>query len=178
MPRPTKEGAFVVSSSGFGVRAYDPHTDATGLRAAFVELQDAERALDPFMPPGDEVADRYLEQLLSQCETSRGEIYVAVEDETNAIAGYVAVLGEVESLEPDDDPSPYAYLSDLVVLADFRGRGIASLLAAAAERHALDHGMTRIRLQVLAKNTGARRLYERAGYEDHIVQMEKRLTGH
>ena len=165
----------MVPSSGFGIRPYVPATDAAALRGAFVELQEAERAFDPFMPPGDDVADSYLARLLEQCDESGGEIYVAVEEETETVAGYVAVLGHVESIEPDDDPSPYAYLSDLIVLAGFRGRGVATLLAAAAERHAEDRGMTRIRLQVLARNGGARRLYERAGYEDHIVQMEKRL---
>ena len=175
MRPPTEEGALVVSSRGFGVRPYDPHTDAAALRTAFVELQEAERALDPYMPQGEEVVDVYLERLLEQCAQSDGEIYVAVDEETGAVAGYVAVLGELESIEPDDDPAPYAYLSDLIVLSSYRGRGIASKLADAAEQHARARGMTRIRLQVLAKNSGARRLYERAGYEDHILQMEKRL---
>jgi ribosomal protein S18 acetylase RimI-like enzyme len=176
MPPPTEEGALVVSSIGFGVRPYDSATDAAALRAAFVELQDAERALDPHMPRGEDVADVYLERLLEQCAQMDGQIYVSVDAETGAVAGYVAVLGEMESIEPDDDPAPYAYLSDLVVLENYRGRGIASQLADAAERHARALGMSRIRLQVLARNVGARRLYERAGYEDHIVQMEKRLT--
>lgn len=162
-------------ASEIAIRRYDPSTDARAVRAAFAELQEAERALDPFMPPGDAIADAYLEKLFAECGQADGALYVAVDGATGAVAGYVAVLGEVESFEPDDDPAPYAYLSDLVVLAAYRGRGVAGALAGAAERHAREHGMTRIRLQVLAANDAARRLYERVGYRDHIVQMEKRF---
>ncbi len=165
------------SSSEFSIsiRPYDAETDAASVRRAFIELQEAERALDPHMPPGERVVDAYLESLFDQCERTKGRIYVAVEDRTCQVAGYVAVLGEVPSDEPDDDPSPYAYLSDLVVLSDFRGRGVARQLTAMAESHARELGMPRIRLQAMARNMAARRLYERAGYTDHIVQMEKRF---
>lgn len=116
-----------------------------------------------------------MEDLFDQCEKTKGTFYVAVEDSTGRVAGYVAVLGEVPSDEPDDDPTPYAYLSDLIVLSDFRGRGVATQLTGVAEAHARGLGMSRIRLQALARNADARRLYERVGYSDHIVQMEKRF---
>ena len=163
------------SSSGFSIRPYDASTDEASVRRAFVELQEAERVLDPHMPPGEQVVDAYLEDLFDQCEKTKGTFYVAVEDSTGRVAGYVAVLGEVPSDEPDDDPTPYAYLSDLIVLSDFRGRGVATQLTGVAEAHARGLGMSRIRLQALARNADARRLYERVGYSDHIVQMEKRF---
>lgn len=90
--------------------------------------------------------------------------------------GYVAVLGHVESEEPDDDPRPYAYLSDLVVLPAHRGKGFGRRLVEVAEQYARDCGAPRIRLSVLARNREARHLYERCGWGDHLVEMEKSLV--
>lgn len=157
------------------IRAYDAARDARGVRAAFIELQDYERSLDPNMPPGAEIVDRYLEHLFAQCDEYGGGLLVAEDPESGAVAGYAAVFLNVPCTEPDDDPSPYAYLSDLVVCAAFRGRGLGPRLVAAVEDAARSAGVGRLRLSVLALNAGARRLYSELGFRDHILQMEKPL---
>lgn len=82
-------------------------------------------------------------------------LYATVRDQFGAAAvGRLALVGE------------WGGVYCLAVRADARRRGLGGavltgLLAAGRER-----GVTRSWLQVLAKNTGARRLYEHAGYTE------------
>ena len=63
-----------------------------------------------------------------------------------------------------DPPSPD--VEDLLVVAHLRGQGIGTQLLAAAERLVQEAGHQRIGLAVGEENGGARRLYERLGYQD------------
>ena len=157
------------------IRDYDPARDAQALRRALIELQEAERALDPYLPPGDEMADRYLAKLFTDCDEHDGRILVLEVSESGAFAGYAALLRHVPSTEPDDDPTPYAYLSDFLIVSSFRGLGAGRTLLQAVEKAAKDSGARRLRLSVLAANAPARRLYEAAGFTDHVVEMETRF---
>lgn len=42
------------------VREYDPARDASDLRQCFIELHEFERGLEPALPPGESVAEAYL----------------------------------------------------------------------------------------------------------------------
>ncbi len=55
------------------------------------------------------------------------------------------------------------YLQGIAVEPHLRGAGIGSLLLAEAEERARAVGAARLSLDVAAKNTGARKLYERRG---------------
>jgi ribosomal protein S18 acetylase RimI-like enzyme len=59
----------------------------------------------------------------------------------------------------------YAYLYALRVLEPFQGFGIGSELIGVAEDAARSHGFRQIHLAVEKSNVGARRLYERLGFE-------------
>lgn len=45
-----------------------------------------------------------------------------------------------------------------------RGRGVGTALVDAVATAAVEHGCSRLALQVQERNTGARRLYERLGF--------------
>jgi ribosomal protein S18 acetylase RimI-like enzyme len=61
-------------------------------------------------------------------------------------------------------PEDTFYLQAIAVDPELRGAGIGSLLMNHAEERALASGSARLSLDVAAKNTGARRLYERRGW--------------
>jgi ribosomal protein S18 acetylase RimI-like enzyme len=145
---------------------------AAGLRACFVELQDFERAIEPAMPPGAQVADEYLARMLERCREWDGAVFVALVD--GAVAGFVSVWARVPP-EPDEPARPYAFVSDVVVLERLRGRGIGRALLAAAEHHARAGGAAVLRLDVMVGNAGARRLYEKEGFALRRVEMAKPL---
>jgi ribosomal protein S18 acetylase RimI-like enzyme len=91
------------------------------------------------------------------------------------VVGFVCVWARVRPDEPEDDPSAYAYVSDLVVRAVHRRCGIGRRLLSAAEGHARSRGMRSLRISVLARNDAARSLYGSAGFEEYEVELVKPL---
>lgn len=156
------------------VREFDRDTDFDGIRACLIELQDFERRIDPRRPTGDEIADAYFSDVLSECTECDGRIFVA--DEGSEIVGYATVLAKVRSGALDDGNVEYAYVADLVVREAYRGRGIGRKLVAKAERYARDKGAKWLRVCVLAENEGARRLYRTSGFSELSVDFEKDLA--
>ncbi|MCB1499030.1 MAG: GNAT family N-acetyltransferase [Bauldia sp.] len=76
--------------------------------------------------------------------------------EGRAVLGYALLLFR--------SGSRVARLYSLAVDAGHRGRGLAAVLLADAERLARRRGCDRVRLEVRADNPAAIRLYERSGY--------------
>lgn len=68
-----------------------------------------------------------------------------------------------------------AWIYDIEILSDFRGRGFGRALLAAAEAEAASHGVDSIGLNVFGSNLRARKLYESAGYGISSMQLRKEL---
>lgn len=156
------------------IREFDPPRDRNAVRACFVELQDFERALDPRMPSGEQVADTYLELMFRRCREFDGAVLVAEVD--REVVGFVTIWARYRSTEPDDDTAEHGFVSDLVVAATNRGRGIGRALLRAAESRARDAGARSLRLSVKADNAAARSLYAAEGFEPSEILLEKRLA--
>jgi ribosomal protein S18 acetylase RimI-like enzyme len=69
-----------------------------------------------------------------------------------------------------------AWIFDIEVFAEHRGRGLGRALLSAAEEEVARHGAANLGLNVFGSNEVARRLYESAGYVVITQQMQKRLT--
>lgn len=155
------------------IRAYDPDTDLAALRACVIELQDFEAGLYERLPSGTEVVDDCIQHMFEQCEKCRGRIMVA--EDGGDVAGFVTILCEVWSEEPDDGDLVYGLVSDLAVLEKYRGRGIGRRLLAAAESHARSRNVNWLRIGVLAGNGVAESIYKSMGFSPWYVECEKRL---
>ena len=70
----------------------------------------------------------------------------------------------------------YGLVSDLVVTAKHRGRGVGRALLRAAEERARQAGADALRLSVKASNTAALSLYSVEGFEQSEIYLEKRLA--
>jgi ribosomal protein S18 acetylase RimI-like enzyme len=71
-------------------------------------------------------------------------------------------------------------MDGIAVRADQRGQGIGSRLLDEIKRYAADNGFSRVRLDVIDTNPGARRLYERQGFvATHTERFEylRRVLG-
>lgn len=86
------------------------------------------------------------------------------------VAGLVS-LSEREHFTGETD----AYISELAVDAIAEGHGAGRALLAAAEHWAVACGLTRITLETGAANHRARRLYQRAGFQEEDVRLTKLL---
>jgi ribosomal protein S18 acetylase RimI-like enzyme len=149
-------------------------SDSPDLRRAFIELQEVERALDDSRLPGEAVAERYLAWLEAQVRGKGGAIFVA--DEDGIFRGFIAGwIVENDHLIETADSNRFGLVSDICVLSEARGRGIANLLLAAAERHLAAQGVTRLRLSALAGNTAAQSAYRKYGFAPYEMVLEKRI---
>ncbi len=58
--------------------------------------------------------------------------------------------------DPDEAPKGFAYVSDLTVLTQYRGRGLARALLSRAKQYARKRGATTLRVLALSQNTVAK----------------------
>jgi ribosomal protein S18 acetylase RimI-like enzyme len=155
------------------IREYRAADDLPAIRTCLIELQDFERALDPRLPAGPAIASAYLDGLFARCRQFAGRLFVA--EAEGRVVGFVSVLGAFRSEEPDDDPAPFAYVDDLVILPQHRSRGLGRALLRRAEAYAAGCGRSSLRLSVKGGNDVARAFYLRGGYTEYELQLEKRL---
>jgi len=148
-------------------------SDTAALITCLIQLQDAERQFLPTLLAGRDIAGALLQEMLDLCHARAGKIFVVEAEEQ--VAGFVAVQAKVPMTEIDEESYEYGYISDLVVLDTFRGRGFGRALLAAAEEYVRTQGITRLRLSVLAQNSVARQLYHRLGFVEWEVILEKIL---
>jgi GNAT superfamily N-acetyltransferase len=147
--------------------------DRPALEDCMAELQAFERSIESNRVEPEAIRGKYIDHLLTECGKSDGSILVA--EQTGRVVGFVCVLCRVKSPEIVEQEREYAYVTDLVVLEPHRKAGIGAALMRAAETRAGSCGATRIRVGVLAANTGAHRLYHQLGYSDREVVLEKRI---
>jgi GNAT superfamily N-acetyltransferase len=153
------------------IREYDA-TDAEQVEVCVAELQDFCRQLDALAAAGT-VAHKYLKHLLAQCAETEGAIFVA--EKGGLVIGMVSVFAKVQSKLVDEEDYEYAYVSDLVVLAANRQKGLGHALLQRAEEHARSRGARLLRIGVHAPNKVARDLYLRDGFRERIVSLQKEL---
>ena len=154
------------------IREYRPE-DAAQVEECFVELQEYERGVEPLRAEGRKVAGPYLEFMFRRATERSGRVFVA--DAGGRVVGFVCVWLRNQEDELINAPGEYAYVSDLIVTAEFRGRRLGYELLRAAEDFARAGGLPRLKLGVLARNTVARRLYENFGFEASAVFLTKEL---
>jgi GNAT superfamily N-acetyltransferase len=105
---------------------------------------------------------RALEILLAQ--PAMGRLFVLTRGST--ILGMVSLLFTISTAEG----GKAAWLEDLVVRPDQRGKGLGTRLLRAAIDWARREGLTRITLLTDADNADARRLYARHGFAASAMQ--------
>jgi GNAT superfamily N-acetyltransferase len=155
------------------LRDLDPLRDAAALRECFLELQAFERGIVPALASPDEAVDPYLEMMLARCDESGGKVIGA--EVEGRVVGFASIWGRLPPQTPDDDPRLHAWVSDLVVLASHRGRGIGRRLLEAAEAFARSLGVGYLGISVLAENAVARELYVASGFRPHQLVLRKEL---
>jgi ribosomal protein S18 acetylase RimI-like enzyme len=154
------------------IRQYDPTVDYPALRACFVELQTWEQSLEPDLPAPEEAADPYLAEVFRNCAENSGRVFLAEAD--GVVVGFICVLAKVPP-SADDGIAPYGYISDLIVRAAHRRRGIGRELMIQAESFARECGAKQLKVGVLVHNEATHAFYRAGGFRDYTVQLVKLL---
>jgi ribosomal protein S18 acetylase RimI-like enzyme len=147
--------------------------DRSAILEGFNALQAYERSIEANRADPADIADTYLRELFAECRDGKAEILVAEVD--MGVVGWVGVVPRHISDDILDHDREFAYISDLIVLEDYRGRGIGRRLLAAAEEYVATKGVRRLRVGVLAANAAAHRLYHAVGFRDYEVILEKQI---
>lgn len=110
------------------------------------------------------------EELLPQgVDTPRVLVMIAENSDGERI-GHVWV-----GLDRQGTASGGAWIYDIEVAENHRGKGYGRAILHAAEQETLKNGVNSIGLNVFGTNTVARSLYESAGYEITAQQMQKKI---
>lgn len=78
-------------------------------------------------------------------------------------------------LQRTSNPADGAWIYDIELYEEFRGKGYGRQLLAEAERQTKSYGVKKLGLNVFGSNKIARNLYESTGYEITSQQMSKAL---
>lgn len=139
-------------------------------------LQEAERVMEANRAHWPDGGLTYGDWTLREVAENKGAIFIAETENGNAIG----LLSCWRAEDPSDitvvpEARVHLYVSDLVVLPDWRGRGIAGALLAEAEKHGRTLGLAQMTIGVLAVNEAARRAYTKAGFEYYEMLLRKCL---
>ncbi|MGE0882732.1 MAG: N-acetyltransferase family protein [Blastocatellales bacterium] len=85
------------------------------------------------------------------------------------LAGFLA--GRVRSLPPYFGGAQVGFISEVYVSDDHRQQGLGERLVTTAMEFFSERGLTRVELQVIMNNPAARKLYQRLGWTEELVQM-------
>ncbi len=136
----------------------------TSLRRAFHDTQVRMGLLDlPQDPEGH--LDRSTVGLL---ESRRSDVLIARTVPGAAVAYATSTVRFV----PDGRSKTVGLIEEVFVGADHRGAGLASALVDGLIQELRLRAVDRIQIRVLARNSAARALWERLGFEPNVLMLE------
>jgi GNAT superfamily N-acetyltransferase len=160
---------------GFRIRPY-AEGDLPAVRAMVDALQEYECTIEANRAHWADGGRAYAEGMLEEMGQNAGAVLLAVSRDGTAV-GLLACRRAEDATDITVVPPArtHLYVSELFVLADWRGRGVAAALLAAAEAHAQSIGVAQVTIGSLAANAAARRAYAKAGFEEYEILLRKRL---
>ncbi len=148
--------------------------DRPTILAFLTDLSDYEFPLYDGLRRGADCAEEYFETTSRAAENNNELLLIA--ELRGRPAGFIWFHEEMDNdVLLREDARRHGYISDLFVLPEFRGQGIARALLAAVEQRCRALGLDRLRVAAIGPNQPARRFYEDQGYAPAIVIHEKRL---
>jgi ribosomal protein S18 acetylase RimI-like enzyme len=150
-------------------------------RAAFVELM--EELMDYIASIDDlkrirrmsEFGESYTQRILQKVAENNGIIYVAELDAevVGVVVGIISEQTKEDQLE--HVPSKFGDVLELVVKAEYRSKGVGTMLMNKLEEYFKKNNCNISGVGVLVPNKDAHRLYSKLGYQDRSIYMTKDL---
>eukprot|EP01102_Stenamoeba_stenopodia_P000289 TRINITY_DN10266_c0_g1_i1.p1 TRINITY_DN10266_c0_g1~~TRINITY_DN10266_c0_g1_i1.p1 ORF type:complete len:171 (+),score=26.55 TRINITY_DN10266_c0_g1_i1:90-602(+) len=163
---------------GIALRPWRLPEDGPAIERCLNELDEYEKSIEPLMKEVHTDPKELVADLEKTCRQKHGEVFVSVDETSGAIVGCMCVHRGESVDEEVGHPSEAATISLVVVLPDYRRRGIGSHFMLEAERYAQRQYLEFIKVNVLKSNTSAADLYHRSGFRDYLIQMIKPVQQH
>jgi ribosomal protein S18 acetylase RimI-like enzyme len=157
------------------VRPLDPATELEGLRPLWLALRDHHGSITPAWGPVRDDEDSWGRRSKDYATWLTEEdafclVALAPGAGQGPFLGYL--LGTVNAGSPTwSSAERFCYVETLSVLPEARGRGVGQALLQAARERLAGIGVQRIELTAVAANAGARRFYEREGFDVAFVTL-------
>ncbi|MFQ3546288.1 N-acetyltransferase [Halobacillus rhizosphaerae] len=114
------------------------------------------------------VNDALASEMMNTVLLRGGRVLVMKEPDTHEFAGWILYGIEKDEITQDD----FGFIYELHVLKPYRKRGYATALMEEALHQLKHHGLKRVRL-VVYKGNFAIDLYEKLGFSQHRIVMDK-----
>lgn len=137
-------------------------------------IQEHERVAVPELKSGKEIGNSYAEYLLKMVDKNNGQILMA-HIANEAVGVICAWVDKDEDQLLQDDAKDHAYISDIYVEENYRGKGVAQKLVEAIEIAMINKGCKRIRVCSKASNMQALNFYKATGFNAYEVSFSKSL---
>jgi ribosomal protein S18 acetylase RimI-like enzyme len=161
------------SLSGFVVRrASSDDLPALGRLGALLVQTHHEFDSQRFLAATTLTAEGYASFLRSQLADP--DVVVLVAEIDGHVVGYA--FGAIEGVDYLSLRGPAGVLHDLIVDAEYRGRGIGRLLLDEMVSTLASRGAPRIVLSTAERNTSAQRFFERLGFRRTMIEMTRELS--
>lgn len=146
------------------------YSDISRILDLYEELIDYHLHLEPEFFKRGKQSRIFLERIINNDES---DIVLALDNEI--VVGFVLMQKEQSVNLSMLKVYSYAYLTDIFVSEGYRGHGIGQQLIHFCEQWAKQEGLDYIELNVWAKNVDAIKLYEKCGFKNRILTMNKRV---
>ena len=141
-----------VTWHAYSVAAYAEENVKSGRWTEDEALAESQKQFDELLPDGPDSAGNQLWSVVDADGDEVGILWVATDRRPN-----------------------YAFIYDIEMNPDRRGQGFGTAALEALDDWCRGQGITTIGLHVFGHNRGAWQLYQRMGYVETSVQMEKHL---
>jgi ribosomal protein S18 acetylase RimI-like enzyme len=141
--------------------------DLESLHDLHTRLFSFEQKIDPLLKNNlsHELKGRYRKRL----KNKNHAFFIAEAD--GKPVGYS--YGWIEKTPDWFEPRLKGYICHVLVLKEFRGKGIGEKLTSRMEKHFKANNVRWVMLSVHAKNIRARKVWKSLGFEDYMLEMSK-----
>ena len=150
--------------------------DRAAIRGFLDALQEHERAVDPSKLTAAEATPAYMAEIEAEMAAHDGAAFIAeLDGRTVGFAGCWR--------DRDDDVTiaeawrDFGYVSDIYLVPEARGRGIARRLYQACEDHCAALGLKRMRIGALGRNPIASAAHRKFGFAPLYTIFDKPIGG-
>ncbi|HEU6442142.1 MAG TPA: GNAT family N-acetyltransferase [Microvirga sp.] len=120
-----------------------------------------------------DAASAYYDELMMRLTRRNGRIVLA--EDNGITVGAMGFSLDQDAAYVTDEVRSHGTVTDLIVHAEWRGRGVGQMLLNEAERLTREAGLKRLMIGALVANERAVRTYTRFGFEPYVSFLKKEL---